>query len=154
MKLKGMVLAAGLVAAVGFAAPQPAAAQDELVKELASIERDLWKAWKDGDAAPFEKHLAASAIQIGPWGMAGDRAEIISGSSAGVCDVGEYEMDDWKVHRVTGDVVILTYEAEQEGSCDGMTLPEEAYYTTVFVREGGAWKVTSHQETPAARDDD
>ncbi len=154
MKLKDMVLAAGVLAAVGFAAPQPAAAQDELVKELASIEKTLWKGWAEGDAAPFEKHLASTTVQIGTWGISDDRAEIVASASAGVCEVGDYEIDDWKVHRVAADVAILTYEAEQDAVCEGEPLPKEILVSSVYVREGGAWKVASYQETASDGDDD
>jgi hypothetical protein len=153
MKSKIIILVAGFLAAVGFTAPKQAVAQDELTKELATIETALWKAWKEGDAAPFQEHLAATTMQIGEWGMSDDRAMIIANASAGVCDVGEYEFEDWKVHRVSEDVAILTYEAEQDASCEGEALAKEILVSSTYVREGGAWKVASYQETAAGSDD-
>jgi hypothetical protein len=36
---------------------------------LLNIEKQLWKAWEQGDTKPFEQHLASNAMSIGSSGI-------------------------------------------------------------------------------------
>ncbi len=153
MFTKRLLLSAGLIAIAGVVGPDGALAQDDLTKQLAAIEQSLWKGWAEGDVTPFEKHLQANAVQIGAWGMAEGKEDLVAAIAAGGCTVEGYELEDWKVHRVSDDTAILTYEAEQKGACDGVELDPELYVSAVYVLENGAWKSASYQETPAADDE-
>jgi hypothetical protein len=49
---------------------------------------------------------------------------------------------------VTPDVVILSYAATQDTTCEGRKLPARLQSVAVYVRNGGKWLQTSYQETP------
>lgn len=154
MRTKLLLLAAGLFAAGSLAAPAGATAQDDLTKQLVSIEKSLWKGWAEADAAPFRSHITANYVQIGDWGIVAGRDEIIENIASGACTVKSYELDDWQVHRLSNTTAILTYEAEQDAVCDGTPSAGEVMASSVYVMEGGAWKAGSYHETPVADDDE
>lgn len=154
MRKKLMITAAGLLAGGMLLAPSPATAQDDLTKQLVSIEKSLWKGWAEADAAPFRSHITANYVQIGDWGMVAGRDAIIENIASGACTVKSYELDDWQVHRLSNTTAILTYEAEQDAVCDGTPSAGEVMASSVYVMEGGAWKAGSYHETPVADDDE
>ena len=154
MRTKYLLLAAGLFAAGSLVAPAGATAQDDLTKQLVSIEKSLWKGWAEADAAPFQKHITANYVQIGDWGMMSGRDLIAEAIASGACDVKSYELDDWQVHRLSNSTAILTYEAEQDAVCDGTPKAAEVMASSAYVMEGGAWKAGSYHETPLVDDDE
>lgn len=156
MRTKFLLLTAGLFAAGSLVVPAGATAQDDLTKQLASIEQSLWKGWANADATPLRHHATASYVAIGDWGvLAGRDANIENASAAaGYCDVESYELEDWQVHRVSDDTAILTYEAEQDAVCGGTRVAPELLVSSVYVMEDGEWKAASYHETPAADDDE
>lgn len=77
------------------------------------------------DATPLRHHATADYITIGDWGMVVGRDANIEMAAAHYCDVKSYEQDDWQLHRLSEKAVILTYEAEQDGECDGMKIAED-----------------------------
>ena len=153
MRTRFFLLAAGLFAAGSLVAPVGATAQDDLTKQLISIEKSLWKGWAEADAAPFEKHITANYVQIGDWGMVAGRDATIENIASGACTVKSYELDDWQVHRLSNTTAILTYEAEQDAVCDGTPSAAEVMASSVYVMEDGTWKAGSYHETPVADDD-
>lgn len=147
MHIRAVVLIAAVFAAASILAPPPAVAQDDLTKELASIEKSLWKGWAAGDVKPFETHLAENHVQVGPWGITEGKADVIADIAAGSCQVEGYEQSNWKAHRVSESTAILTYTAEQEAVCDGTRVPENIAASAVYVWEEDGWKSASYHET-------
>ena len=129
-----------------------AAAQDDLADALMTIEKSLWQGWADADAAPFEAHLTDGAIGITPGGMTAGKAEQAAEIAAGGCEVESWELSSPAVHPVTDDVVIFTYEAVQQASCEGQDISGKLIVSSVYVNPGGEWKVASYQETPDMSD--
>ena len=152
MRTKYLLLAAGLFAVGSLLAPASATAQDDLTKQLASIEQSLWKAWAEGDVGPFQKHLTVDHINIGDWGMTTGKEAVLGIVAAPPCDVTRYELDDWRAIRLSDDTAVLTFEAEQEVVCNGTTIASEAVASSVYVMQDGVWKNAVYHETPI--DDD
>jgi hypothetical protein len=154
MHIRFAVLVAAVFAVLSMVAPPTAVAQDDLTKQLATIEKTLWKGWAQADVKPFETHLAVNAVQIGPWGITEGKADVIADVAAGSCKVEGYEQEDWKAHRVSESTAILTYTAEQHAVCDGEESPEHIAVSAVYVMENGEWKSASYHETDIGDDDD
>ena len=152
MRTRFLLLTAGLFAVGSLVVPADATAQDDLTKQLASIEQSLWKGWASADATPLRHHATASYVAIGDWGVLSGRDANIENASAGSCEVESYELDDWQVHRVADGTAILTYEAEQDATCEGTQVATEVMVSSVYVMEDGEWKAGSYHETPLADD--
>jgi hypothetical protein len=139
---------AALVAVLSLITTFPARAQDDLQATLVEIETSLWEAWKTGDLAVFEARLVENALQNGASGVTAGRAQLVDMMRETSCDVAEYSLSDFQLHRITDDTAILTYRGRQTASCAGETLPGEVWSSSVFVRQGGQWLNALYQETP------
>ena len=141
----------GLAAAVvgaALAVAGPATAQEDLADTLIAIEKGFWQGWADADGAPFSARLTDGAIVITPGGMTAGKVQQVEEIEAGDCEVRSWELSSPEVHRVTDDVVILTYHAEQEASCEGKDISGPLIVSAVYVHQDGEWKSASYQETP------
>lgn len=137
-----------LVCTLVVAVRAPAAAQQDLTTSLSTIEKALWQAWKDHDAAPFEKYLTDDAVNVSADGVTTGKATFLEMLRSQPCDVNGFTFSDWAVHRVTDDVAILTYSATQDGSCGGETLASSLNVSSVYVRKDGMWMSAAYHETP------
>lgn len=126
----------------------PVVAQDDVAGALMTIEKSLWQGWADADGAPFEAHMTDGAIGITPGGMTVGKAAHVAETSEGGCEVRSWELSSPAVHALTDDVVILTYEAVQDATCDGHDISGKLIVSSVYVNQGGEWKAASYQETP------
>jgi uncharacterized protein (TIGR02246 family) len=132
--------------ALGLAAAAPAAA-DELTDELLANEADLWRAWAAGDGDVFRGALVEDAAQIVAGAGLVEGRETIA-SNLGGCVLNSFDFQDGKVRHLSADVVLLTYTATQDASCDGTALPPKVVSSSVYVQRGGEWLNAFYQETP------
>lgn len=129
----------------------PLLAQEDAKAQIISIEETLWKAWKNQDTQPFEMHLSDDTVNINAGGITSGKAQVIQSVAGGTCDVKSYSLSDWKVHQLTEDTAILTYRAQQSGTCDGEPIPAAVYASSVYLKKGGKWLAASYHETPVAK---
>lgn len=148
MRVSLVALSAGLLL-LAFGAFGPAVAVEENESDLVSIEKTLWKAWQDHDSEPFDRYLADGIVDITPAGILSGKGEVVESSAGGSCDVRSYSLSDFKSHQVAPEVVLLTYAADQDATCDGVKSPSRVLASTVFVLRKGRWLVVSHQESPS-----
>lgn len=127
--------------------PGSASAQEDLVNTLSSVEKSLWEAWKNHDAAPFQEHLLENAVTIGGWGMESGKQAAIQSVESHDCGVKDYSFSDWAVHRLSDNVAVLTYKADQDVVCGGETAPANIVASSIYVRKGDQWMVGSYHET-------
>jgi hypothetical protein len=119
-------------------------------ENLAAIEQMTWEAWANNDAAAYGKFLAEGTIGIGLTGITIGKDENIAPVAAGSCDVNSYELGEITAHKVAEGVVILTYEATQDATCDGVRVPEHVYSSSVWVEKDGEWYIAMYHETAVA----
>lgn len=140
-----VMVVAGLAGVLAAAAP--AAADDDLVGTLMTMEKSLWQGWAEADAAPFAAHLTDDAIIITPGEVTTGKAAVVEMIKAGGCEVRSWNLTSPSVQRLTDDVAILTYDAEQDATCDGNDASGKLHASSVYVQKGGQWMAASHQET-------
>lgn len=131
------------------AAETPPAGDAEMAKALSEIETGLWEAWKKKDGDAFEKALSAHFKEISPKGTS-DRAATIKAISENKCEVKSNELADFNATKVNDDLAVLRYKGTVDGTCDGKPMPKTVFITTIFVKDGDAWKPAFHMETPGA----
>jgi hypothetical protein len=125
-------------------APVAVRAQDD----PKALEKAMWEAWAKHDLAKFEERLAEDHIHVAADGM-------ISGKAANLadlkdpCEVRSWKLGDIKEQQLGSDAVLLSYEADQDATCDGQKLPAHIYVTVVWKKTGGKWVNASYHETGA-----
>lgn len=115
--------------------------------ELVAIEERGWEALAaggDAAAAFYRAVLADDPVMLFPGGMVLRGRDAILSSMAGP-PWSSYELSDTRVQRLADDAAAVIYRAvgEREGQP-----PYEALITTVYVRDGGRWRLALHQQTP------
>jgi hypothetical protein len=128
----------------------PVGAEEDMAAMLMEREKELWKGWAEGDGTPFAAHLAENTINLTPGGMTVGKAQLIADITSGACEVRSWELGSPTLHRVTDDVMVITYEATQDASCGGATIPAKAHVASMWVQQDGEWKAMGYFESPAA----
>jgi hypothetical protein len=118
----------------------------ELERTLLRLEHDGWQALSGDDGASFYQHLLSPhSLMVFPG--------IVLSKERAVDEIeqappwAEFSIDDPQVVRLTEQSAVLTYSAtaRREGQ------PEyHALMSSIYVENGGAWKLAFHQQTPVA----
>ncbi len=120
-----------------------------LTDTLMGMEKKGWEAWKAKDAAGFADLSDKDFAFIDTMGKAtyGKANGIKMWTTDNPCNVSSVNVSDGHASMITKDVAILTFKGTGEGTCGDMKLAP-LWGTTVFVKEGDAWKVAYIFETP------
>jgi hypothetical protein len=136
-----------LCCAVAFAqANAPAKPLTPLEQSLMSAEKGFIDAAKKGDPAFLKRTLADDFSFVGFDGQLADRQEMIDALSEGGVDLLAYDM---KVVPISDSAAIVTYDvvlrvpaAEGQGPP-----PRYQHFSTVWVKQGDAWKMKFQQQS-------
>jgi uncharacterized protein (TIGR02246 family) len=120
-----------------------------LQEDLIAMEKANWTAWGKKDGATATKNSTADSVQtIAGVGTLVGRDAIAKETSAHTCVMKSFDFQDPKLRQLTPDVVIISYTATQDTTCDGVKLPAKVQATTVYVKQSGKWLSANYQETP------
>jgi hypothetical protein len=140
-----LVCSAVTVAGVGQG-NSPAKALTPLEQTLMVAEKSFVDAAKKGDAAYFKRTLTNDFSFVAFDGQLYDRQDMLDQFGGGGLDLLPYDM---KVVTAGDDVAIVTYDvvlrvpaAEDQGPP-----PRYQHFSTVWVKQGGAWKMKFQQMT-------
>jgi ketosteroid isomerase-like protein len=130
----------------GMAQAPSAKSLSPLEQTLVSAEKSFIAAAKKGDAAFFKRTLADDFSFVGFDGQLYERQDLIDQLGEGGVDLQSYNM---KVVSA-GDVGIVTYDAivrvpavEDQGPP-----PRYQHWSSVWAKQGDAWKLKFQQTTP------
>lgn len=116
-------------------------------QQLIDLERRSWVAWRDHDAAFFERFLSEDHIEMQGTGPASRRA-VIATVRAG-CQVAHYDLDQFSVHLLDNHTAIVTYRADQDTTCGAARVPTPVWATSLFQKRGGRWVNVLYVHSPA-----
>ena len=145
-------LCALALAATSFAA-QPVAtpsASDDIAPTLIALEKQSWAAWKSHDGAFFASFLSDDHVDIATTGVS-DKKNVVAGVAGPFCNVDNYEVDRFRVTRLTIDTAIVVYHAQQKTLCGKTAVPSPTWVSSLYVRRGGRWLNAVFQQTPTER---
>jgi hypothetical protein len=125
-------------------APNPA-----LEKELITLEKQSWEAWKNRDGDFFNKFLSDDHVEIHPGGVAG-KAAVLATVRTPNCVVNTYSLDGFKLTQFSADAALLTYYADQNTLCNGVAVPTPVWTGSLFIKRDGHWVNAAYQHTKAA----
>lgn len=114
-------------------------------------EKNLWEAWKNHNAQPFQQNMSPNAVDVSGNGVTTGQQQVIQDLTSGNCQVNSYSLSNQKFTWYDQNTVLLTYRADQDATCNGQKLPGSVYASSLWVNKGGAWQAAFHQETPVTQ---
>jgi hypothetical protein len=126
-------------------AGQALADSHEVNDRLVNKEQKLWKAWQDKDAEAFRKNLWPDAVLISGSGM--ENYTDVLENFGEECEVRGFSLSDYAFRKMSDNVVLLTYMASQDATCNGRELPSPVRASSIYVQRDGEWKNIFYQES-------
>ena len=117
---------------------------------IIAIERGAWEAWQRKDASYFRNTLMPDAAYVSAVGV-NNREEIAKQIETDACKVDGFTLRNEQVRSLSPDVALLTLRATSNVTCASGPVHSDVWSSTLFVRDGDAWRVAGHQETDAQR---
>jgi hypothetical protein len=147
MKNKSVVITTLLCCALSIAATGQAPPEKPLTpleQTLMAAEKSYVDAAKKGDAAFFKRTLTSDFSFVSFDGELADRQDMIDQLGNGGVDLLPYDM---KVVSVSEDVAIVTYNVVLRVPAveDQGPPPRYQHFSTVWVKQGDAWKMKFQQ---------
>jgi hypothetical protein len=129
--------------------PAPAKPLGPLEQTLIASEKSLIAAKMKDDGAFFKRTLSADFSLVGVDGKLLERQEAVD--DLGDADLVELTPYDMKVVAVGDDAAIVTYDAivRKKPEEDQGPPPRYQHFSSVWVKQEGAWKLKFHQATAA-----
>jgi hypothetical protein len=129
-------------------ASAPAKALSPLEQTLMSAEKSFVEAAKKGDVGFFKRTLTDDFSFVGVDGQLGDRQAMVDQYSEAGQNLQPYGM---KVVTAGDDVAIVTYDAvvQVPPVQDQGPPPRYQHFSSVWLKQGDAWKMKFQQTTAA-----
>lgn len=148
MKLP-LVMAIAIVASPVALVQSKAIADSAIDERIIALETAGWNAWKNKDKKWFERNTMKEAIWVSADGIT-DKAQYLKELASG-CEIKKVSLANFKFGMKTQDSIIMTYTANQEGTCGGKAVPATVRASVVYVKRGGKWLEALYMETPATQ---
>jgi ketosteroid isomerase-like protein len=128
----------------------PAAAADTSnAADIAQLSRQS-QAWDEAivrkDRAAIEANMADDFRQIDGDADLETKASFVDGLMSPQLKIDPYTVEDFEI-RLYGNVALLSGRTRMTGSYDSKPFESHYRYIDIYVRQGGAWRITSVQIT-------
>ena len=147
----GLQLTAAYVAAAqGAAAKAPAKAPSAAVgNAIVAQEQAVYDAIARSDTIGFNKAVGRDFVYVDQRGaMQWSLAK--TSTIFAECGLGTgWTLEHPTTTEVGSDLVVLTYTASANATCNGQRIPSPTNNMSVWQRRGGRWVAVAHSETPA-----
>jgi hypothetical protein len=128
------------------------ASPDARTDALMAAEKANWEAWKDHDAKRLEHRTTREISFIDIFGNHfADKAETIKDWTGPGCKIKRFNVADGVATMLSATVAILRFTGTADGTCFGRKIDSAVWGTSVYVRQGGAWKWAFGINLPAGR---
>ena len=128
---------------------QPAA-PDASTDAMLAVEKTVWEAWRAHDGKKLEDLTAKDISFINIFGtyFATKTDALKDWTSAG-CDVKSVSVTEAARTMLSPTTGILTFKGTADGTCYGQEVNSVIWGTSVYVKDGDAWKWTFGINVPA-----
>lgn len=117
-------------------------------QQIIDLEKRFWQSMQDKDPATAQAMIADQGLVVGPMGtMRMDPAEYGKMTEAGEWTLESFKLSELDVIFPAEDTAIVAYKVHQTGDMKGQPMDLNCADSTVWVRDGGDWKVALHTET-------
>jgi hypothetical protein len=119
-------------------------------KELLEVERQYWRAMKDGDAELAARLSDDSCIVTGAQGVGSlDRATLKKMFETATWKLEAFEITNAVARSLSDDVAVIAYQVHEKVTVEGKTLTFDAADCSTWVRRDGRWVCAVHTESLA-----
>jgi ketosteroid isomerase-like protein len=127
-------------------ASTPSSHDQEIIRQIADLERQSKEAAIRRDVAFAERTLSDDYIAVGPLGQVTTKADTIAARKHAQLHYDSIEVSEMVV-RVYGNTAVATARAEVKGSDLGEDFSGPYRFTRVWVKHDGQWQAVSYQAT-------
>lgn len=128
---------------------KPVVVPDALTETLMAVEKGGWEAFKARDAAKLGDFITKNMANVGPDGLVSMGSEAVIKAWVGPkCEIKSVSIGEGTATTISDTVAILTYKGNADGTCEGNPLGS-LYATSIYVKQGEAWKLAFGFETLA-----
>jgi len=124
---------------LSFAGPDTAA--------MEAKEKQAWQAFKDKDAAGFQKVVDKDVRAVYDVGIMNMQGEL---DAMKKWDMKSFTISDFKTFSDEKDVVVATYTCKVEGTVDGKDVSGTYNCGSVWKEENGQWMAIFHADSKQA----
>ncbi len=121
-------------------------------KEVEKAKQVLQAAFKSRDANVIRQRTTADHLSIETRYQFFSQADQLATLSD--YKISSYEVAGLQLIPLTKDVVLLTFQADIEGTFRGRQLPSKVRVVETWVRRDGKWLQASYQSTPVGNSKD
>lgn len=123
--------------------------ENALAEILVAHERQLWEAIKKNDRNALENLMADDLL----W-VSGGGADTKSPALERLSEIylTDDSLDDFKVTKLNKAASVVTFKAVNPGSNNKQLASTPTYHTSIWIKNGGKWRVVFHQQTPAGKE--
>jgi hypothetical protein len=116
------------------------------IRRVMNLEREVWRAAKEKDAAAFAKLVPSDGLMVFQSGMMTQPGYLATMRDR---TLEENAIEDLQGFMPNANTVILTYKTVRAGSYQGKAFPDSTVIeSTVWIRRGKSWVAILNQETP------
>lgn len=130
--------------------PAPAVPAASAEEEVRAVNERRFAAMVKEDFAELDRLLADDLTYIHSSGVVETKKQSIASISSKVLRYVSIQPSDVRV-RVYGDTAVATGRVAMSVNARGRELELLNLFTAVYVRQGGEWRLTAWQSTPAAK---
>ena len=117
-------------------------------QQIIDLETRFWQSMQDKDVDTAKSLIARAGLVTGPMGtMTIDPEKYAQMTRDGQWTLDQFEMKNVEVVQPNPDSAIIAYEVHQTGEMKGKPMDMRCADSSVWVKEGDAWKCALHTET-------
>ena len=126
--------------------------RDAGIEAMLAVERAVWEAWRAHDAKKLEDLTARDISFINIFGTYfATKADALKSWTGTGCDAKSVSVTDAARTMLSPTVGILTFKGAADGTCFGQKVGP-IWGTSVYVKDGDAWKWSFGINLPAPRE--
>ena len=126
------------------------AVPDASTDAMLAVERTVWEAWRVHDGKKIEDLTAKDISFINIFGTYfATKADALKDWTGPGCDVKSVSVTDAAGTMLSPTTGILTFKGTADGICYGQEVNSVIWGTSVYVKDGDAWKWTFGINVPA-----
>jgi hypothetical protein len=123
---------------------------DSETRDLAAIERSVWEGWMNRDGKKLDSLAARELAFVNIFGgYFTNRADTLKNWTENPCEIKSVDVANPTSGPVTNDTSILMHKGTANGTCFGQRV-DPILGTSIYVKEGSAWKVAFTMNMPAS----
>ncbi len=125
-------------------------ATDANTEAMLAVERPFWEAWRTHNARKLEAAMARDTSFINIFGTYfPTKAEALKDWTGTGCDVNSVSVTGATSTMLSARAGILTFTGTAAGTCYGQKINSAIWGTSIYVKDGEAWKWTFGINVPA-----